>query len=230
MKLLTLEEPRALEQAIAAMQHGGVVAFPTDTVYGIGASLAYPDALERIFQIKHRDRDRTLPVLVSSPADLDKVTEFVDPELLELASAFWPGPLTIALPARASLPEFVVANDNTVGVRIPDHSVALTLARRCGGAIAVTSANLSGQPPARRPDEIDPSLADELDLILDGGIARGGLASTVIRLEGATINVIRQGAIPTSAIEAAWRQMQLGRSGAAGSAPEMARPVVKAET
>lgn len=216
MKLLTLEEPRALEQAISAMQHGGVVAFPTDTVYGIGASLAHPDALERIFEVKQRDRDRTLPLLLSSAEELDKVTEFVEPALLRLASAFWPGPLTVALPARRSLPPYVVAADNTVGVRVPDHSVALTLAQRCGGAIAVTSANLSGQLPARRPEEIDPALADELDLILDGGIAKGGLASTVIRLEGATISVIREGAISTPAIEAAWREMRSGQSGEIG--------------
>lgn len=216
MKLLTLEEPRALEQAISAMQHGGVVAFPTDTVYGIGASLAHPDALERIFKVKQRDRDRTLPLLLSSAEELDKVTEFVEPALLRLASAFWPGPLTVALPARRSLPPYVVAADNTVGVRVPDHSVALTLAQRCGGAIAVTSANLSGQLPARRPEEIDPALADELDLILDGGIAKGALASTVIRLEGATISVIREGAISTPAIEAAWREMRSGQSGEIG--------------
>lgn len=216
MKLLTLEEPRALEQAISAMQRGGIVAFPTDTVYGIGASLAHPEALERIFQIKHRDRDRTLPLLVSSPADLDRVTDYVDPELLQLASAFWPGPLTIALPARPGLPPHVVAADNTVGVRVPDHSVALILAQRCGGAVAVTSANLSGQSPSRRPEEIDPALAEELDLILDGGIARGGLASTVIRFEGATINVIREGAISGTEIEAAWLRVRSGESGETG--------------
>jgi len=230
MKLLTLEEPRALEQAIAVLQHGGIAAFPTDTVYGIGASLAHPDALERIFELKQRDRDRTLPLLVSSPADLDKVTEQVDPALLRLASAFWPGPLTIALPARAGLPACVTAPDGTVGVRVPDHSVALTLAQRCGGAIAVTSANLSGKPPARRAEEIEPALAEELDLILDGGIAKGGLASTVVRLEGATIMVIRDGAIPTSAIEAAWRQQRSGQAGDAGSTLGAEMTGTKAET
>jgi L-threonylcarbamoyladenylate synthase len=232
MKLLTLEEPRALEQAIAAMQHGGVVAFPTDTVYGIGASLVHPEALARIFGIKHRDRERTLPLLVSSPSELASVTDTVDPVLLRLASAFWPGPLTIALPARSGLPAEVVAEDATVGVRVPDHSVALTLAQRCGGAIAVTSANLSGQAPARRAEEIDPALADELDLILDGGIAKGGMASTVIRLKGATIDVVRSGAIPTAEIEAAWLQMQQGRSGAMGRGgrPVPARAGLGAET
>ncbi len=234
MKSLTLEEPRALEQAIATMQRGGIVAFPTDTVYGIGASLNHPAALERIFQIKHRDKDRTLPLLVSSPADLDKVTEHVDQVLLRLASAFWPGPLTIALPARPSLPSFVVAADGTVGVRVPDHSVALTLAKRCGGAIAVTSANVSGQQPARRPEEIDPGLAGELDLVLDGGIARGGLASTVVRLEGATIVLIREGAIPRTAIEAAWAEIRAAEgmdpvAGAIGTDTQAEKAVTEAK-
>jgi len=212
MKLLTLEEPRALEQAISAMQHGGIVAFPTDTVYGIGASLAFPDALERIFELKGRDRDRPLPLLLASPAELAKVTGDVDPDLLRLAGAFWPGPLTIALPALDGLPSQVVADDGTVGVRVPDHSVALILAQRCGGAIAVTSANLSGQTPALRPEQIDPILADNLDLVLDGGIARGGLASTVIVLGDATISVIREGAISRTEIEAAWSDIRSGQS------------------
>jgi L-threonylcarbamoyladenylate synthase len=224
MTLLTLEEPRALEQAISAMQHGGLVAFPTDTVYGIGASLAHPDALERIFEIKGRDRERTLPLLLSSPAELAKVTANVDPGLLRLASMFWPGPLTIAFPALDGLPQAVVAADGTVGVRVPDHSVALILAQRCGGAIAVTSANLSGQAPALHSGEIDAALAENLDLILDGGIARGGLASTVIRLDGATINVIREGAISSPEIEAAWEQLRSGQSGEIerGAAPATA--------
>ncbi len=213
MKLLTLEEPRALEQAISAMQHGGIVAFPTDTVYGIGASLAFPDALERIFELKGRDRDRPLPLLLASPAELAKVTGDVDPDLLRLAGAFWPGPLTIAWPALDGLPSQVVADDGTVGVRVPDHSVALILAQRCGGAIAVTSANLSGQTPALRPEQIDPILADNLDLVLDGGIARGGLASTVIVLGDATISVIREGAISRTEIEAAWSDIRSGQSG-----------------
>ena len=208
MKLLTLEEPRALEQAISAMQHGGVVAFPTDTVYGIGASLNHPAALERIFEIKGRDKERTLPLLLASPAEVHKVTRNVDPRLLDLARAFWPGPLTIALPALETLPPQVIAADGTVGVRVPDHSVALFLAQRSGGAIAATSANLSGQLPALRTDQIGPSLAENLDLILDGGIAGGGQASTVIRLDDATISVIREGAVSKSELEAVWLQIQ----------------------
>lgn len=210
MKLLTLEEPRALERAISAIQHGGVIAFPTDTVYGVGASLAHPPALSRIFEIKGRDRRRTLPVLLASPGDLSVVTAAVDPELLALARHFWPGPLTIAVPALDSLPEAVVADDGTVGVRVPDHSVALTMAYRCGGAIAATSANLSGQQPACRAEEIDAGLAERLDIVLDGGLAPCGLASTVIRREGATISYVREGAIPTGSIQSAWDAILAG--------------------
>ena len=212
MTLLRLEEPRALEQTIEAIQRDGVVAFPTDTVYGIGASLNHPNALARIYEIKGRDRDRSLPVLLSSIAEIVRVTRDTDPDVLRLASTFWPGPLTIALPALPSLPAEVVAADATVGVRVPNHSVALILAQRSGGMLATTSANLSGQPPAHRADEIDPVLAERLDLILDGGIARGGQASTVIRVDGATISVIREGAISATAVEAAWSDIRSGRS------------------
>ncbi len=214
MTLLHLEEPRALEKAISILQHGGVVAFPTDTVYGIGASLAYPEALDRIYESKVRERGRPLPVLIGSIDDMDLVSRDVDPDLLRLASHFWPGPLTVAVPARAdTLPPHVLAPDGTVGVRVPNHSVALVLAQRCGGAMAVTSANVSGQPPATHPEDIDPDLAERLDLVLDGGIARGGLASTVIGLRDATITVIREGAIPAGDIEAVWSRVRSAADG-----------------
>ncbi|CAA9577709.1 MAG: TsaC protein (YrdC domain) required for threonylcarbamoyladenosine t(6)A37 modification in tRNA [uncultured Thermomicrobiales bacterium] len=221
MTILTLEEPRALERAIASIQHGGVIAFPTDTVYGLGGSLAYPEALERIFAIKGRDRTRPLPVLLASPSDLSIVTASVSPALREMARLFWPGPLTIALPALETLPAQVVAHDNTVGVRVPDHSVALTIAQRCGGAIAVTSANISGMPPACRGDEIDPVLADQIDLVLDGGIAPCGRPSSVIRDDGDTIVVIREGAIPTADLMAAWDRVRADSTGGSGDPDQL---------
>lgn len=208
MVLLRLEEPRALEKAIATLQHGGVVAYPTDTVYGIGASINYPGALSRIFEIKGRRAEASLPLLMASSGDLGKVSTGVDPLLLALASRFWPGSLTVAVPGKASLPPQVLAADGTVGVRVPAHSVALTLAQRVGGVLATTSANLSGQPPATRASEIAQLLRSRLDLILDGGISRNGMASTVIRQEGDTIHIIREGAIPAETIQAAWRLVQ----------------------
>lgn len=204
MAILRLEEPRALERTIAILQQGGLAAFPTDTVYGIGASLKFPDALDRIYASKLRDKDRILPLLLASPADLLGVASSVDDELFRLATQFWPGPLTVAVPAKPHLPPQVVAADGTVGVRVPDHSVALVLAKHVGGALAVTSANLSGMPPARHVADLDPALVAQLDIVLDGGIARGGLASTVVRRDGDTISIIREGAIPASELFAAW--------------------------
>ena len=204
MTILRLEEPRALERTIEILRRGGLAAFPTDTVYGIGASLAFPEALDRIYDSKLRDRDKVLPVLIASPADLLGVATTVDEDLLRLASRYWPGPLTVAVPAKPHLPSQVVAADGTVGVRVPDHSVALVLARHCGGALAGTSANVRGKPPARRADDLPPALVDRLDVVLDGGIARGGQPSTVIGREGDTITIIRAGAVSAGDIEAAW--------------------------
>jgi L-threonylcarbamoyladenylate synthase len=208
MSYLSLEDKRALETAIAAMQRGGVIAFPTDTVYGIGASLSHRDALTRVYDIKGRSHEKPLPVLVSRADVIDILTDTPDPELLRLASHFWPGPLTIVLKAGDALPTEVIAPDGTFGVRIPDHSIALTIAQHNGGAIAVSSANRSGEPPACRAEEIREALGGEIDVILDGGIAPRSLASTVIRREGDTITVIREGAISSETIQEAWNEMR----------------------
>jgi L-threonylcarbamoyladenylate synthase len=204
MTLLRLEEPRALEQTIAAIQKGGIVAFPTDTVYGIAASLTAPEALHRIFTVKGRTAEKTLPILIASGSTLKQLARDPDPRLLALANQFWPGPLTVILPGLPELPPEVLASDGTIGVRIPNHSVALTIAERCGGAIAVTSANPSGAAPALHAGDIPPHLATEIDIILDGGIARGGLASTVIRPGPDGIDILRQGTVTREAIDAVW--------------------------
>lgn len=208
MSYLSLEDKRALETAITMMQQGGVIAFPTDTVYGIGASLAHRDALARVYDIKGRSHEKPLPVLVSRADVIDTLTDQPDPELLRLASLFWPGPLTIVLKAGETLPPEVIAPDGTFGVRIPDHSIALTIAQHNGGAIATSSANRSGTPPACHAEEILEALGDEIDVILDGGIAPRSIASTVIRREGDTITVIREGAISSDTLRKAWNDMR----------------------
>lgn len=207
MNIVKLEEPRALERAMTLLQQGGVVSFPTDTVYGIGASIAHPEALSRIYEMKGREHSRPLPVLLASPSAIDIVSPGVDPRLSRLASHFWPGALTVIVPARLGLPSQLIGEGHTVGVRVPDHSIALTLAQRSGGALAVTSANLSGCAPATRPAEIPDDLGSQLDLILDGGIARLGQASTVISQSNDTLEIIREGAIPGADIQAAWDQI-----------------------
>lgn len=210
MGYLTLEEGRALEEAISTIQHGGVAAFPTDTVYGIGASLQHRAALSRIYDIKGRSPDKPIPILMSRPDVVDTLTDDADEALVELALRFWPGPLTIILKAKDSLPAEVKARDGTCGVRIPDHSVPLAIAQHSGGAIATTSANKSGDPAATTAAEIRSSLGDELDLILDGGIAPGKAASTVIRREGDTISVIREGSVSLDDLRGAWASIMRG--------------------
>lgn len=208
MSFLSLEDKRALETAIECMQQGGVIAFPTDTVYGIGAALAHPDALTRVYDIKGRSHEKPLPILVSRPDVINTLTSDPDPDLLALASRFWPGPLTIILKAGDSLPREVIAPDGTFGVRVPDHSIALAIAGHNGGAMATTSANRSGEPAATRADQIRDSLGGDIDVILDGGIAPQSLASTVIRRESDTITVIREGAISGESIQHAWNSIR----------------------
>lgn len=210
VNLLSLEEPRALERVIDAVQKGGVVAIPTDTVYGLAAHLAFPDALARIYTIKGRDLTKPLPVLLSAPERHMLVAEPMDARAEALVREFWPGPLTVAVPAREDLPSEARAEDDTVGIRVPNHSVTLAILERGGGgALAVTSANKSGEPPACTAAEIEAQLGGAVDLILDGGIAPCGLPSTVVRVRDATITIIREGAIARSAIDRVWSGINL---------------------
>ncbi len=207
MKVLSLEAPRALEETISAVQHGGVIAFPTDTVFGLGASLRFPEALDRIYAIKGRDNAKSLPVLLSSIDRISLVSPTPPEPIQRLLREFWPGGLTVVLPALPGLPPQVVAPDGTVGVRVPDHSIALTLCERAGGAFATTSANRSGEAPACSAGDIAAQLDDGIDIVLDGGFAPCGEASTVIRVDDARITVIRAGSIAPTRIAQAWSRI-----------------------
>lgn len=208
MSYLSLEDGRALEEAIQVLQQGGVIAFPTDTVYGIGASLQHPSALQRIYDIKGRSFDKPLPILISRPEVVDDLSPDVDERFIDLAMQFWPGALTVVLPAAADLPAEVKAPDGTIGVRLPNHSIPLTLAERCGGAIATTSANLSGHDSALNAHTIMDTLGPKLDLVLDGGFAPLENPSTVIRLVADDIEILREGAISSSDLRTAWASLQ----------------------
>jgi L-threonylcarbamoyladenylate synthase len=168
----------AIPTALHVLGVGGLVSFPTDTVYGVGALAFDGTAVESIYIAKDRPNEKAIPVLLSDASELDKVASHVPATALRLASRFWPGPLTLVVPKNPALPESVSAND-TVGVRIPDNTIARTLLR-ITGPMAVTSANISGGENPTTAEEVFTQLNGRIELILDGGRTAGGVASTVV--------------------------------------------------
>jgi L-threonylcarbamoyladenylate synthase len=200
--------PGAIDWTAERIDTGGVVAIPTDTVYGIVASLAHPEALDRIYQIKGRPESMPLPVLVSSIEALSHVVQ-LDDAVVPLLDVFWPGPLTVVLPAATRVPIRALGPGQTVGVRLPNHPVAIEVIDKAGGAVASTSANRSGEPSGRTAQEVAASIGPLLDLILDGGAAPGGVASTVVAVEGLVLRILREGAIPMAEVIRIWDEICL---------------------
>ena len=194
---LPVGAPGALEQALAVLASGGLVAFPTDTVYGVAARLKDPAGIKRLYTVKERERDKAIPVLIGQMADLEQLTWHAPRLAWQLAERFWPGPLTLVVPRSPALPDELAA-EPTVGVRMPNHPVALALLRR-SGPLAVTSANLSGAANTRTAAEALAQLEGRIELILDGGLAPGGAPSTVVDCTSGEIRILRPG--PISAAE-----------------------------
>ena len=185
--------PESIQQALEVLQAGGLVAFPTDTVYGVGALAFDGKAVESIYTAKDRPVEKAIPVLLGDVEDINKVTSEVPLMAKKLAERFWPGPLTIVVPKHLGLPDSVSAT-NTVGVRVPDHIVARSVLR-AAGPMAVTSANLSGQPSPSTAQEVFAQLNGRIALILDGGKTPGGVPSTVVDCIGAKPVIGRKGPI-----------------------------------
>ncbi len=199
--VLSAEAPEALPQAVAVLQRGGLVAFPTDTVYGVGALAFAGEAVQRLYEVKGRSAEKAIAVLVAREADLAQVAAALTPSARALALRFWPGPLTLVVPKHSALPE-AVSTGPTVGVRQPDHPLAQALLR-LSGPLAVTSANLSGQSSATTAEEVLTQLGNRIDLLLDGGQTPGGVASTVIDCTAEPPVILRPGPIRAAEIEAA---------------------------
>ena len=188
-------------RAARTLEGMGLVVMPTDTVYGLAASLDSPCALEHIFEAKRRPREMPLPVLIASVADADRLMrEPLSGMARAVCDAFWPGALTVIVEANERVPAAVTAGRGTVGLRVPDSDVARAIIAAAGGALAVTSANVSGAEPAVDAASLDAELLAHVGLVVDGGPCLGGTASTVVDLTGATPTVLREGAIPTDAI------------------------------
>jgi L-threonylcarbamoyladenylate synthase len=195
--------------AIRILREGGVVALPTDTVYGIGVDLSVPGGIERLFEAKRRPADRAIMLLLADVGQAATLAEW-SPAAAVLAEAFWPGGLTLVLPQRpgVALPAELTGGRATIGLRVPDHPSPRALAAAVG-PLPVTSANISGLPEARTADEILAQLGDAIDLVLDGGPSRGGPPSTVVDCTGDVARILRSGAIPAAAVAARLRSASL---------------------
>ena len=184
-----------VEIAVAALRRGGIVAFPTDTYYGLGANVFDAHAVERILEAKGRPPSSPLPVLLADADDVEKVCLDPPPELESLAEAFWPGPLTVVVPALQGVAHGVTAGKGTVGVRVPDHEIPRSIARRLGSPLTGTSANLSGNGPHKTGEVVEDELGDHVDYVVPGDCGTHAAASTVVDLCGNSPVVLRDGAI-----------------------------------
>ena len=204
--LRVADGPEGREAARHALEGGGVIALPTDTVYGIAVALETPGGIERLFAAKSRPPDKAIALLLAGPDQAAEIGE-ITPAADALARAFWPGGLTLVVPRRRDRPLPAALTGGalapgaipTVGLRVPDHPAPRELARVVG-PLPTTSANRSGEPEARDADEIERLLGSSLELILDGGPARGGPPSTVVDVTGDVPRIVRSGTIPDAAI------------------------------
>ena len=185
-----------VEQAVRALRNGGVVALPTDTLYGLGADVFSQSAVEAIFAIKERPSGLALPVLVDDWDQLEKVAGNIPNAARALAERFWPGPLTLVVKKAAQVSDRVTAGAPTVAVRMPDHPVPRAIARLLGGPITGTSANISGRPDPRDLDELRAQIGHKVDYVVTVGPPPVGAASTIVDITGETPALIREGAIP----------------------------------
>ncbi len=188
---------RVVEQAVQVLHGGGLIVYPTDTVYGLGADPTFPDAIRRIFEVKGRPDEKAIIWLVDS-LDSARAACSIDEAAERLAEAFWPGALTLVLPRRDP-PQNALP---TLGVRVPAHPAALAILRAMDGPVATTSANRSGEPSARAADEAMTTIGSEVDLIIDAGPAPRGTESSVLDLSVTPPRLLRAGAITVLEIEA----------------------------
>lgn len=193
--LLSIDNPAALDRALDVLQGGGVIAFPTDTVYGVGAAGLDAAAVAQLFGVKGRPPTQAIPLLLADPDDLAAICSSIPALALDIGHRYWPGALTMVVPAAPHLPASLLAGGSTVAVRVPDHPWMRQLIRRLGQPLAATSANLHGKANPRTAADVEAQIGARLPLILDGGPTPGDVASTIVDLTTPTPHVLRQGAL-----------------------------------
>jgi L-threonylcarbamoyladenylate synthase len=196
---------KQVEAGISVLNRGGLVAYPTDTVYGLGASSSIEEAVRHIYTVKNRPPNMAFPLLLECIAQISEVAINIPPLAWFLAARFWPGALTIVLDRSKAVSDAVTGGSDKVGVRVPAHPVPIALIAGSGAPLIGTSANRSGQPSAMTASEVAEQLGAEVDLIIDGGSAPGGVESTVIDVTLKSPLILRRGAISRAALEEAAR-------------------------
>ncbi len=206
--------PEDLDQAAALLTQGGLVALPTETVYGLAADSLNGPAVESIYAAKGRPEQKPLSVLLTGMDMVEQVCENIPPLAYRLAEKFWPGPLTMVLKSRGNVPPVVTAGGETLGVRCPDHALTLEVIRRLGRPLAAPSANLSGRPSPKTAQEALEGLNGRIDGVLDGGACTVGVESTIVDLTGPEPQILRQGGLPEVEIIRTAAELTARREGA----------------
>jgi L-threonylcarbamoyladenylate synthase len=200
-KILDGFKKESIERAVKVLEEGGLVVFPTETVYGLGANVFNPIAVSKIFEVKKRPKFDPLIVHVGDIGYVERLAKEFPPLARKLGERFWPGPLTIVLPKKDEIPEIVTAGLPTVGIRIPSHPVSLELLKRAPFPISAPSANPFGYLSPTSVHQIDPQIRNEIDIILDGGSCKVGVESTIILFEEDKFFLLRPGGLPVEEIE-----------------------------
>jgi L-threonylcarbamoyladenylate synthase len=208
-----------IDQAVEALREGEVVAFPTETVYGLGADATNPDAVRRIFELKGRPATHPLIVHIDSPRALERWALSVPPAAAALAEKFWPGPLTLVLRRAPAVDLAITGGQDTVAVRMPGHPVAQQLLRAFGSGIAAPSANRYGRISPTRPEHVREEFGEDLRIILDGGDCKIGLESTIVSCVDTAPRILRPGALTPSQLRTVVPELQAGPDNGAPRVP-----------
>jgi L-threonylcarbamoyladenylate synthase len=203
--ILAIDAPEALDRALGLLRGGAPIAFPTDTVYGVGAPALDAEAVLRLYAVKRRPLAQAIPLLIADAPDLGLVAAQVTPTARRLAG-LWPGALTLVLPAAPQLPAALLAGGATVAVRLPDHNWLRALIRALGAPLAATSANLHGGRDPQTAQDVAAQLGAALPLVLDGGPTAGPLPSTIVDCVGDEPRLLRAGALPWERVVEALRE------------------------
>ncbi len=201
MTTLSRQVMSQVDRAVEILKKGGMVAYPTDTVYGVGGDVFNIEAIKRIYRVKRRPDNMPLPVLLAGEAQLSDVVSDVPETARRLIKRFWPGGLTLVMPKKASVPDIITAGSQKIAVRIPGHDIPLRLIRGLGRPIIGTSANISGKPNPLTAEEVSRQLDGQVDLIIDGGRCPGGMESTVVDVTGEVPVILRRGIISEQEIK-----------------------------